>query len=274
LSTDFKEEEEKILGGVLMSEFICKECKRCVSEREFYLQGRMCKKCRSKKSKGRFYSLTGHELAEDLLHKSCESVLDRVRGNKKEAYKGVECSWNKPLKMKEDLKKNSVFWEKWIEKSKIYEENGRELKLRPTIDRIESDSTKGGHYIMENLQVLSYGENTFKANAVKCNVIFIKNLRIVKIADYQSIKAVMMELEIPGYNTINIIKNSGVIHNIGNGYSILLQTTNGELKTDDSPLYKAVYTKQKILVDFVTGKEIIIETNQNNYLSYGIWFNK
>lgn len=254
--------------------YFCKECSHYVSKEEYYHQGKLCKKCRSEKDKNRIDNLTGIKLAEYLLHRSCIRALERARGEEKGAYEGVKCDWNKPLKMKEDLMNFTEFWDKWLEQSRIYEESGKVANLRPTLDRIESNVEKGGHYTMENIQVLSHGENSFKANSIKCKVIFIKGLKVVKITDYESTKDVMKELKIPAYNTINLFKDSGKIHSIGNGYSILLQTINGVLREQDSPLYKAVFTKQKILVDYVTGKEYIISSKQSSFDSHGIWFDE
>lgn len=250
---------------------ICKACNNYVSDKDFYHQGGICKKCRSEKSKSRIENLTGSELAENLLHKSCIRAIERVKRNEKEAYKGVKCDWTKPKKMKIDLMNNGEFWGQWVEQSRIYEENNRVFKLRPTIDRIESDVKKGGHYTMENIQMLAYGENTIKANAVKCKVIFLKDLKFVKIVDYGSMKEVMKELNIPAYSTVNPIKDSGKLHNIGNGYSILIQTQGGMLKEQDSPLYKIVVTNKKILIDYFTGKEYVINSNQYSFDNYGIW---
>lgn len=258
----------------MRKKFFCKECNHYVSGKEFYHQGKVCKGCRNEKNKNKMKNLTATELAEHLLHRSCMRVLERVRSDKKEAYKGVKCDWKKPLEMKRDLMNNNEFWGEWIEQSKIYEESGKSPNLRPTIDRIESDVKKGGHYIMRNLQVLSHGENTFKAKSVKCKVIFIKDLKFVKITDYESMKDVMKELNIPAYSTINFFKDSGKIHNIGNGYSILIQTPDGMLKKQDSSLYKAVFTKRKILINYVTGKEYIINNEQYSFDSYGIWLNE
>ncbi|MDR4926515.1 hypothetical protein [Peribacillus simplex] len=258
----------------MRKEYFCRECSHYVSEEEYYHQGRVCKKCRSEKEKDRIKNLTELELAEYLLHRSCIRVLERVRYDKKEAYKNVKCHWEKPLEMKGDLINNKEFWGKWIEQSRIYEEGGRLPNSRPTIDRIESNVEKGGHYTMENIQVLSHGENSFKANSIKCKVISIKDLKVVRITDYESTKDVMKELNISAYNTINLFKDSGKIHSIGNGYSILLQTVNGVIREQDSPLYNAVFTKQKILVDYVTGKEYIISSKQSSFDSHGIWFDE
>lgn len=272
MSTDLFKRRKKLGGILLEANYLCKECNQYVMEGEYYFQGKVCKICRNKKINNKIKSLSGNELAEHLLHKSCIRVMERVRDEEKVAYKGVKCEWDKPWKMKEELMKRNDFWDKWVMLTEIYEDNGRLLKLRPTIDRIESNVEKGGHYIMGNLQVLSYSENTFKAKSIKCKVIFIKNLKVVKVTSYESIKDIMKELEIPAYNTLNIIINSGEIYNVGNGYTILIQTLDGMLKKQESPVYKAVVNKQTILVDYLTNKEYIIKNEFINFDSYGIWF--
>lgn len=256
-----------------MREKYCKECNQYVCDDEFYHQGRVCKECRNKKRSYEIEILTGIKLAEYLLHRSCIRAIERSGNTEKEAYKGVRCDWEKPLKMKKDLMGNKNFWDKWIELSKIYEENGKPLNLRPSIDRIESDVEKGGHYTMDNIQVISYSQNVIKAKSKNCKVIFIKGLRIVRITDYETSKNAMKDLGIKGYNVLNLMKNSGEICDIGNGYSVLVQSIDGELKKQDSLLYKGVYTNQQILVDLDTGKEYIISSNQLSFDSYGIWIN-
>ncbi|WP_399631671.1 hypothetical protein [Sporosarcina sp. SG10008] len=251
--------------------FYCSKRNHYVKREEYYHQGEICKECRSDINRSKIDDYTGIELAEYLLHRSCIRVLERVRSDKKEAYKGVKCDWKKPVKMKEALMNNTEFWSNWVELSEIYNEGRRLPNSRPTIDRIESNIEKGGHYTMGNIQVLSHGENSIKANSIKCKVVFIKGLNVVRITDYESTKDVMKELSIPAYSTINLFKDSGKILSVGNGYSILIQTPNGMLEKQDSPLYKGIVTKQKILVDYDTGKEYIISNNQYSFDSYGIW---
>jgi hypothetical protein len=256
------------------NKYFCRKCSHHVSGEEYYHQGKICKECRGEIENARIKSLTGLKLAEHLLHRSCIRALERVKSDKDDAYKGVKCQWDKPAKMKKDLMNNKQFWEKWVEQSEIYEKCGRESNLRPTLDRIESEVSKEGHYVMENLQVLSHFENTMKAQAVECKVIFIKDLKIVKVVDYESLKQAMMDVGIDGYNTFNIIRDNGRIHNIGNGYSVLIQSKIGELKQHGKPLYKAVFQKQLILCDRFTGDEHVISTTQSCFESNGIWFNE
>ncbi|MDU1845225.1 MAG: hypothetical protein E6778_06735 [Niallia nealsonii] len=252
--------------------YYCKKGNHYVIGEDYYYQGEICKKCRSERNKNKIGSLTGIELAEHLLHKSCIRAIERVRRNEKVAYIGVKCDWTKPLDMKKDLMNDGEFWEKWIEKSRLYEAKGKTENFRPTIDRIESDPNKEGHYTLENIQVLSHSENSFKANSVKCKVILIRGLEVVSITEYESIKNVMKELGIRWYNVINLIKDSGKIQSVGDDYSVLIQTFGGTLKKQEFPLYKGVITKQKIIVDYETGKEYIINSNQYSFDSYGVWF--
>jgi hypothetical protein len=256
------------------NKYFCRKGSHHVFGEEYYHQGKICKECRGEIENARIKSLTGLKLAEHLLHRSCIRALERVKSDKDDAYKGVKCQWDKPAKMKKDLMDNKQFWGKWVEQSEIYEKNGREINLRPTLDRIESEVSKEGHYVMENLQMLSHSENAKKAQAVECIVLFIKDLRIVKVVDYKSIKNVMSELQILGYNAKSINRDSGKIQTIGNGYSVLIQSKNGERKMGEKPLYKVVINKQKILFDRVTGEEYLLKSSQRQLDNYGIWINE
>jgi hypothetical protein len=175
--------------------------------------------------------------------------------------------------MKTDLMANSVFWEAWKKQSSLYERMGKLVSYRPTIDRIESRVEKNGHYYPENITTLSYSENAAKAKAVKCLVIFIKGIRIVRVTDYESINKVMQDLEITARNVRNIKRDSGKISEIGNGYSVLIQTVGGTLNKSNTPLYKMVVEKKYIIVDYKTGKEYVWKRQQASYSIYGIWFN-
>lgn len=255
-----------------MERYFCKHGEHYVDEQAFYLQGGICKKCRSKIQQTRIETLEGISLAEYLLHESCRNALSRTRDPKNETYRGVKCDWEKPSDMKLVLMKNEKFWEDWLKQSQIYEKEGRIKKFRPTLDRIESDVEKGGHYTMNNIQMLSHRDNVIKENKISCIALFIKDLRIVKVAKYESIKNTMKELGISAYNTINTFKDKGKIYNIGNGYSILLQTMGGIFEGGESPLYKVVSTRKRILIDYDTGKEYIISNEQVKFESPGIWF--
>ncbi|MFL0583693.1 hypothetical protein ACH0B6_14020 [Solibacillus silvestris] len=255
---------------------VCRKCSQSVNRNDYYFQGKVCKLCRSKMANEKLKTLSNTEFAEHLLQKSCENVLARVRGEDKEAYKDVKCDYTKPKQMKIALMENQDFWNEWLKLSNFYRKNGEMLNLRPTIDRIEPDVNNGGHYTMANMQALTYRENisrATKANSTNCIAIFIKGMKVVKITNYESIKKVMKELNIQGYNTVNVFKDKGKLYYIGNGYSIILQTLNGKLKETGTSLYKVVVTKQKILVDNFTGKEQILSTNQTSFNSNGIWFN-
>lgn len=257
----------------MQEELKCKDCEGIFQSSEYHTQSKRCKICRNSHNKEKKIGLKDEELAEYLLLKSCQNVLDRVRRNQKPAYQGVKCSWNKPREMKSEIMGCAAFWEEWKKQSKIYEKSERELSFRPTIDRIESDVEKGGHYYFGNIAVLPYSKNSFKANAIKCWVIFFEGKRMLKAVDYDSIEQVMRDLEIPSYNSINIKRDSGKISYVGNGYSVLIQTVGGELKKADKPLYKMVIEKKLFIVDSHTGKEYEWKRCQASYYTDGLWFN-
>lgn len=167
---------------------------------------------------------------------------------------------------------NQLFWEAWKKQSRIYERMGKLLSYRPTIDRIESSVEKNGHYYPENITMLPYSENSAKAKAIRCLVIFIKGMRIVQITNFESIENVMKKLNIPSRNVLNVKRDSGRISEIGNGFSVLIQTTGGTLKKSNTPLYKMVIEKKRIIVDYKTGKEYVWKRQQASYSNYGIWF--
>lgn len=189
--------------------FYCSKCQQNVRGNEYYHQGGICNKCRSRISKEKVDNYTGIQLAEYLLHKSCIRALERVKRKWYKTYQGVKCQWKKPVEMKKDLMNNKLFWEAWIKQSNVYENNERKLSIRPSLDRIESNVGNEGHYYMENMQVLSFGDNSIKASAIKCKVFFIKNMRIVRVTDFDAIQDVMKEFKVIGYNTKQINRDTG-----------------------------------------------------------------
>lgn len=252
---------------------ICKNCKESFQISEYHISSRRCCLCRKKQERLRKKELKGTELAENLLLNSCQSVFERVRGKDRAAYQGVKCSWSMPNEMKTDLMANQVFWEAWKRQSGKYERMGRLLSYRPTIDRIESRVEKNGHYYPENITMLSYSENAAKASSTKCLIIIIKGMSIIQFTNFESIDKVMKVLNIHSRNVLNVKRDSGKIFEIGNGYSVLIQTVSGMLEKCDKPMYKIVVERKIIIVDYLIGKKYVLKRPQTCYLNYGIWFN-
>ena len=250
----------------------CKKGNHEVSEEDFYKQGNRCKTCRNEMIRIKREAKKGVELADYLLHQSCIRAFARVRGQGNKGYIGVKCQWEKPALMKEALIHRSDFWFEWLKQTEIHEKSGRLNSTRPTLDRIEADPLKNGHYYLDNLQVLSASENTLKAKEVKCIFFLIKDLKIVEVSTFDSVNKMMKSLKIVGHNVISIKRDTGLVSNIGNGYSLLTQTIGGQLKEKINPLYKRVIRKRLIMFDKVTGEETVVREIQEICETGGIWF--
>lgn len=250
----------------------CKVGKHEVMEDEYYKQGKMCNACRNEMIKSNKESKTGNELAEYLLHQSCVRALERVKGRDNSVYEGFICQWRKPLAMKKELMAKSNFWVEWIHQTEVYEASGKVYSARPTIDRIESNYKKNGHYYIENLQVLSAGENSKKANAIRCITYFIKNSRIIRVSNFESMEEIMKELKILGHSVRSINRDTGQIQCIGNGYSVLVQTIGREMKVTKQLPYIMLIQKKLVLFDKITGRERVIKKTKSAYEVNGIWF--
>lgn len=229
------------------------------------------------KSKGiskRKETRTGEQLAELLLYKSCSQVFKRIKDKKKKAYNDVKCSWDKPLAMKQALMRNNEFWDAWKKQSSIYESNCKELKFRPTIDRIESDPCKGGHYTANNIRVLSYLENSTNANMKECVVFFFKNAKIEKFVRFPSIKEALITLDVSYKYFLHSVINTGKFYDMGNGYTVILQTVSGQLKAKENKVQNAEVTNKTYIVDFETGNEYLIKVERLSFQSPSIWWNR
>lgn len=106
------------------------------------------------------YNIEVIKLGNKLLIKSCRKAIERSL-KAEGTYKNVKCSFSTAKKFSLSIKKNHIkLYEKWLEQTKVYIENGQRLSFRPTLDRINND----GHYYITNIQVLSFGENASKAH--------------------------------------------------------------------------------------------------------------
>ncbi|MDN3439962.1 hypothetical protein QMA04_17870 [Planococcus sp. APC 3900] len=262
---------------MIKKQFECKDCKKKFRGSEYHLSSKKCKHCRNSYSQEVITNLKSDALAKHLLWRSCRCVLQRVRGGNYPAYRGVKCGWNKPKKMQNELMACNTFWEEWKNQSRIYEENGRRLPFRPTIDRKISDVNKGGHYYYDNIRVLPYSENSSLANAKNCIVIFLKECRFEKMVTYETINKVMKELNIVSRNTFNLKRDSGKINDLGNGYSVLIQTVGGNIKKTGKSLYNMTIERKYNIVDFENGEEYEWKSYpgsyQGSYFVEGLWFN-
>ncbi|MEC2077683.1 hypothetical protein [Metabacillus fastidiosus] len=164
---------------------INKDCRykgKSLELNKFNKGSRVCKKCHSKRVLNDRDNRINKKLAElidkevikadelesaNLLFKSCYRAIEDCTKNKG-LYRNVSIAWNDPLLMMEDLiMKKKRFWEAWKEQSEIYFKSNKMLSARATLDRIQED----GNYTLDNIQMLSHGENSKKAHVKPLNVI-------------------------------------------------------------------------------------------------------
>ena len=199
--------------------------------------------------------------AEKLLYKSCRSAFNRVRNKTNEVYQGVQIQWNTAKKMKEALMNNIEFWKTWTHLTKTYIESGKRAGLRPTLDRIESNASIGGHYFEQNIRPLTKSENSKLGRAISNQALLIKNNKPTLLIQSDSLSDTHSKLKVLTKGNIhNLKRNTGKFLDIGNEYSVLLQSFDKN-KIDNFVgnrivgKYEARIYKTLFLVDYYTGKE-------------------
>lgn len=187
------------------------------------------------------------------LYISCESRINACKYNSG-IYKDVECDWGSPLAFMLDIiQKLPSMWQDWKIQNAIYEETGNDAD-RATIDRID----EFGNYTLSNIQMLSKHDNSKKATSKPCRVMIIKDLRIQGTFEFESKKDLFSDLIKAGIpiNTTQIKFDTGVFQEVGNGFTVLLQSKNGEVPRADHPLYQVIINHKRELIDEQTGKVI------------------
>lgn len=253
----------------------CPSCNKTKDIEEFYDGYRECKKCQSQRvqlnKEHRAITAIEKLLQIGIIHNnelssarilyiSCESRINACKYNTG-IYKNVSCDWDSPLAFMIDIiQKLPDVWQDWKVQNAIYEECKNDSD-RPTIDRID----EFGNYTLANIQMLSKHDNTKKATSKPCKVLIIKNLHILDTFEFESKKEIaekLIETGIP-INVVKIKMDTGKIQEVGNEYSILLQSKNGEVPPTDKPIYKLVIDHRRELIDEETGKVIkSLEHNQ------------
>jgi hypothetical protein len=108
------------------------------------------------------YNPEVREIGNKLLMTTCRKAIERSKQTEG-TYKNVKCSFKSAKKFYNSAKSNNKLYEVWLEHTKIYLENGKDLSFRPTFDRINGQ----GHYYFNNIQVLTHGKNASKARRKK-----------------------------------------------------------------------------------------------------------
>jgi hypothetical protein len=100
-----------------------------------------------------------------LLTRTCNNII--VRSRKTEGpYRNVKCSFNSAKKLRDSLRGEKKFMERWFLLTKEYFLSGKNRCLRPVIDRIDEK----GHYYKYNMQVLTCSENARKARVKQASI--------------------------------------------------------------------------------------------------------
>jgi len=184
---------------------------------------------------------------------SCQSRINACRYNIG-IYKDIKCHWESPLAFMIDIiQKLPTVWHDWKIQNAIYEETKHDSD-RPTIDRID----EFGDYSLSNIQTLSKHDNSKKARSKPCRVMIINNTKIQGVFEFESKKDLFSDLIKVGIpiNATQIKFDTGIFQEVGNGYTLLLQSKNGEVPTADKALYKIVINHRRELIDEDTGQLI------------------
>jgi len=211
-------------------------------------------------------------VSEQLLYASCRSAFSRVQSQTEKAYIGVKIQWDSAKEMKEALMNNIEFWKTWTHLTKTYIESGKRAGLRPTLDRVESNASIGGHYFEKNIRPLTKSENSKLGRAISNQALLIKNNKPTLLIQSDSLRDTHSKLKVLTKGNIhNIKRNTGEFLDIGNEYSVLLQSLDKN-KIDNFVgnrivgKYEARIYKTLFLVDYYTGKEYPLRVKEEKLI--------
>lgn len=255
------------------------KCTKCHKEKEveqFYDDSIQCKECQIKNVQSKLEEKImdflakcieqnvieeGELEAARLLVMSCKSRFEACKYNKK-GYKGVECNYPDFYAFFFDVIKIDGFWNDWKKESAIYSRVGNNSS-RPTIDRRDSL----GNYTLDNIQVLSMGENALKASQKPCKAIIVKDksISLINVFEFDSKKDFTVKLgEYFPAKILRTIKfDTGIIQQIDNTYSIILQSKyidkNEIGKGTTKPRYRLEIEYSRQYIDLDTLKFVMVE---------------
>lgn len=217
-------------------------------------------------------------VSEQLLYASCKSAFLRVQSQTEKAYMGVKIQWDSAKEMKEALMNNIEFWKTWTRLTKTYIESEKRGGLRPTLDRIESNASIGGHYFEQNIRPLTKSENSKLGRAISNQALLIKNNKPTLLIQSDSLNDTHSKLKVlTKGNIYNLKRNTGRFLDIGNEYSVLLQSFDKN-KIDNFVenrvvgKYEARIYKTLFLVDYYTGKEYPIGVEREKLIFDEFYF--
>jgi hypothetical protein len=121
--------------------------------------------------------------------------------------------------------------------------------------------------------MLPLAENLKKARSKPSEVLVLKDAEAYAVLEYQNItqlKGHLKQMGIPT-NKVNLFMDAGKIYDLGNGYSMLIQTKFGQVKTIE-PTYKLTYNYKDYIVDAETGKREFVRSGKMNTMAGGLRF--
>ncbi|QHA92252.1 hypothetical protein [Bacillus sp. N1-1] len=213
-------------------QIICRGCKRKTSKYNKSLS--ICNVCRNERIKAKKEREFEDNPSKYLLYESCKAACRRGSKTYTESpYTYVTCQWDKPLEMLNDLMDDNQFWEDWKEQTTVYISKNKKRDERPTIDRINEN----GNYDINNIQVLPMKLNMLKGSSNECLVHLIKNKRIVRVLQFESVKDAARKLKFSAE-----MVNNGTIIDIGVGqrYKALVYAEKSKDRSTDKPKYRMV----------------------------------
>jgi hypothetical protein len=199
------------------------------------------------------------------LTRSARFRIQSAKDKSKPDHYGAYCDWDNEFSFAVDvIRYKKDMWKDWKQQEHIFlatanKEKATSTEIRnaiPTIDRIDSDKEIG--YRLENIQCLSKYDNDRKASSTPCKVLIIKDREIKGAFEFGSKKELVHNLVNEGIpiNATQIKFDTGIIQEVGNGFSILLQSKNGEVPTADEALYQVIINHRRELIDEDTGDVI------------------
>lgn len=246
-----------------MKKIKCRLCNKKLSKENFYNNRRVCKKCYRNVESNRKVEkglseiermknngiITLEEEGPALtLFFSCCSRISACKNDPN--YKDVKCNWKNPTEMTMDIINHKKdMWKAWKEQDRLFSKT-KDKKDRPSIDRINN----AGHYNLENIQMLSVIDNNLKDKGIfNFALLFYKSTPMYSF-EFTSKKEMKNKLKEFGVeiNVDKIALDVGILQNIGNGYSVIIQSLNGTVSNEHSQTVTIVEPFQQIDEDTKT----------------------
>ncbi|OAS18908.1 hypothetical protein [Paenibacillus oryzisoli] len=242
---------------------VMKKCTKCKEEKkfkDFIEKNSHCLDCRRDYQKQYKARKRLEDLAIYQLKSSAKNVYKRGQKNYIiSPYENVSCGWNRIKEIVDDLSNDKKWMGDWRNQTAIFEKTG-DNSDKPSIGRVGDI----GNYTRDNIIVQSLKEGSIQANAKPCYMLEIRDKQFGNVKEFASIKDVKEYLKSVGVpvNACNNI-NTGKVHNLGNGLSIIIQTQNGTPQEYETAQYSIKVVHSKYLIDNTRGINDLLERKEH-----------